>query len=126
MSVVGVVVPTIGQRPQYIESTLRSIRDAGESYVVLVGREDFNGKVYADSGLVDLYVDEDVASLPGKINQGFRALPREIEYITGVGDDDLLSANALVTAVRALQEPEEPVKNPSSFTKLNIFVSTDC
>ena len=109
MSVVGVVVPTIGQRPQYIESTLRSIRDAGESYVVLVGREDFNGKVYADSGLVDLYVDEDVASLPGKINQGFRALPREIEYITWVGDDDLLSANALVTAVRALQEPEEPV-----------------
>jgi GT2 family glycosyltransferase len=50
-----------------------------------------------------------VASLPGKINQGFRALPREIEYITWVGDDDLLSANALVTAVRALQEPEEPV-----------------
>jgi GT2 family glycosyltransferase len=109
MSVVGVVVPTIGQRPQYIESTLRSIREAGKSYVVLVGREDFNGKIYADSGLVDLYVDEDQPSLPGKINQGFRALPKEIEYITWVGDDDLLSRDALLRAVEVLERPEKPV-----------------
>jgi hypothetical protein len=109
MSVVGVVVPTIGQRPQYIESTLRSIREAGDTFVVLVGREDFNGKVFADSGLVDLYVDEDGPSLPGKINQGFRALPKEIEYITWVGDDDLLSSGALLRAVEVLDRPEKPV-----------------
>lgn len=109
MSIVGVVVPTIGQRPQYIESTLRSIREAGESYVVLVGREDFNGRIYADSGLVDLYVDEDEPSLAGKINQGFRSLPKEIEYITWVGDDDLLSRDALLSAVKVLDRPEKPV-----------------
>jgi hypothetical protein len=109
MSVVGVVVPTIGQRPEYIESTLRSIREAGETYVVLVGREDFNGKVFADSGLVDLYVDEYGPSLPGKINQGFRALPKDIEYITWVGDDDLLSPGALVQAVGVLDGPNKPV-----------------
>jgi hypothetical protein len=109
MSVVGVVVPTIGQRPQYIESALRSIREAGNTYIVLVGREDFNGEAFADSGLVDLYVDEDGPSLPGKINQGFRALPKEIEYITWVGDDDLLSPDSLVKAVAVLQRPEKPV-----------------
>jgi hypothetical protein len=109
MSVVGVVVPTIGQRPQYIESTLRSIREAGNTFVVLVGREDFNGKVFADSGLVDLYIDEDGPSLPGKINQGFRALPKEIEYITWVGDDDLLSPNSLNRVVAVLERPEKPV-----------------
>jgi len=109
MSVVGVVVPTIGQRPQYIESTLRSIREAGDTYIVLVGREDFNGKAFADSGVVDLYVDEDGPSLPGKINQGFRALPKEIGYITWVGDDDLLSPDALVKAVAVLERPEKPV-----------------
>jgi hypothetical protein len=109
MSVVGVVVPTIGQRPQYIEGTLRSIREAGATYVVLVGREDFNGKVFADSGLVDLYVDEDGPSLPGKINQGFMALPKDIEYITWVGDDDLLSPDALMKAVAVLERPERPV-----------------
>jgi GT2 family glycosyltransferase len=109
MSVVGVVVPTIGQRPQYIESTLRSIREAGKTFIVLVGREDFNGKVFADSGLVDLYLDEDGPSLPGKINQGFRALPKDIEYITWVGDDDLLSRGALLKAVAVLERPEKPV-----------------
>jgi GT2 family glycosyltransferase len=109
MSVAGVVVPTIGQRPQYIESTLRSIREAGDTYIVLVGREDFNGKAFADSGLVDLYVNEDGPSLPGKINQGFRALPKEIEYITWVGDDDLLSPDSLVKAVAVLERPEKPV-----------------
>jgi hypothetical protein len=109
MSVVGIVVPTIGQRPQYIESTLRSIRNAGETFVVLVGRKDFNGKTHADSGLVDLYLDEEDPSLPGKINQGFRALPKEIEYITWVGDDDLLSANALLAAVALLEGPEKPI-----------------
>jgi hypothetical protein len=109
MSIVGVVVPTIGQRPQYIESTLRSIRNAGETFVVLVGRKDFNGKTHADSGLVDLYLDEEGSSLPGKINQGFKALPKEIEYITWVGDDDLLSPGALLRAVEVLQRPEKPV-----------------
>jgi hypothetical protein len=49
MAVVGVVVPTIGQRPQYLESTLSSIREAGDTFVVLVGREDFNGKVSGPS-----------------------------------------------------------------------------
>ncbi len=106
---VGVVVPTIGGRPQYIESTLRSIRQAGETFVVLVGRADFNGKTYADSGLVDLYLDEEGPSLPGKINQGFQALPKEIEYITWVGDDDLLSPASLVKALEVLSGPERPV-----------------
>lgn len=106
---VGVVVPTIGQRPQYIESTLKSIRGAGETFIVLVGRKDFDGKEYADSGLVDLYLDEEGPSLPNKINQGFRALPKEVEYITWVGDDDLLSPNALVRAVEVLSGPKKPV-----------------
>ena len=109
MSVVGVVVPTIGQRPQYIEGSLRSIRQAGETFVVLVGRADFNGKTYSDSGLVDLYLDEEGPSLPGKINQGFRALPKEIEYITWVGDDDLLTPKSLVKAVEVLSGPKRPV-----------------
>jgi len=109
MSAVGVVVPTIGERPQYLESTLKSIREAGESYVVLVGRKGFDGSSFQKTGLVDLYVDEDDTSVPNKINQGFRALPASIEYITWIGDDDLLAPGALETAVKALNKPEKPV-----------------
>jgi hypothetical protein len=109
MPAVGVVVPTIGERPQYLERTLKSIREAGESYIILVGRKGFDGISFQKSGLVDLYVDEDETSVPNKINQGFRALPASIEYITWIGDDDLLSSGALETAVQALNKPEKPV-----------------
>jgi hypothetical protein len=109
MPAVGVVVPTIGERSQYLESTLKSIRDAGNSYIVLVGRKGFDASSYQKSGLVDLYVDENGPSVPNKINQGFRALPENIEYMTWIGDDDLLSPGALGIAVRALEKPEEPV-----------------
>ena len=105
----GVVVPTIGERPQYLESTLKSIREAGESFIVLVGRYGFDASSYQEAGLVDLYVDEVEASVPNKINQGLRALPENIEYITWIGDDDLLSPGALGTAVQALEKPEKPV-----------------
>jgi hypothetical protein len=109
MPAVGVVVPTIGERPQYLETTLKSIREAGDSYIVLVGRKGFDASSYQKSGLVDLYVDELGASVPKKINQGFRALPENIEYITWIGDDDLLAPGSLGVATRALDKPEQPV-----------------
>ena len=109
MPAVGVVVPTIGERPQYLESTLKSIREAGESFIVLVGRRGFDGSSFQKTGLVDLYVDEDETSVPNKINQGFSALPENIEYITWIGDDDLLSPGVLEIAVKVLNKPEKPV-----------------
>ena len=109
MPAVGVVVPTIGERPQYLETTLKSIREAGESFIVLVGRAGFDASSYQNAGLVDLYIDEDEPSVPNKINQGFRALPKNIEYITWIGDDDLLAPGALAIAVQALDKPERPV-----------------
>jgi GT2 family glycosyltransferase len=109
MPAVGVVVPTIGERPQYLESTLKSIREAGESYIVLVGRKGFDATSYQESGLVDLYLDELETSVPNKINQGFKALPENIEYITWIGDDDLLAPGSLSVVVDALGKPEKPV-----------------
>jgi GT2 family glycosyltransferase len=109
MPAVGVVVPTIGERPQYLDITLKSIREAGESFIVLVGRKGFDAASYQKAGLVDLYVDELESSVPKKINQGFRALPENIEYITWIGDDDLLSPGSLSVAVNVLGRPEKPV-----------------
>ena len=109
MPAVGVVVPTIGERPQYLDITLKSIREAGDSYIVLVGRKGFDASSYQNSGLVDLYIDELETSVPNKINQGFKALPEKIEYITWIGDDDLLAPGSLSFAVSALSQPEKPV-----------------
>jgi GT2 family glycosyltransferase len=109
MPAVGVVVPTIGERPQYLDITLKSIREAGDSYIVLVGRKGFDATLYKKAGLVDFYVDEIETSVPNKINQGFRALPENIEYITWIGDDDLLAPGSLSVTVNALGKPEKPV-----------------
>jgi hypothetical protein len=109
MSIVGVVVPTIGGRPQYLDITLESIREAGDSYIVLVGRKGFDASFYQKKGLVDLYIDELETSVPKKINQGFRALPENIEYITWIGDDDLLAPGSLSVAVNVLGRKEKPV-----------------
>jgi GT2 family glycosyltransferase len=109
MPAVGVVVPTIGERPQYLDSTLKSIREAGDSYIVLVGRTGFDASSCQKEGLVDLYIDEVETSVPNKINQGFRALPESIEYITWIGDDDLLAPDSLSIAVNVLSKPEKPV-----------------
>jgi hypothetical protein len=109
MPAVGVVVPTIGERPQYLDITLKSIREAGDSYIVLVGRKGFDATSYQKAGLVDLYIDELETSVPNKINQGFRALPESIEYITWIGDDDLLATGSLSVVVSALSKPEKPV-----------------
>ena len=109
MPAVGVVVPTIGERPQYLETTLKSIREAGDSYIVLVGREGFDCSSLQSAGLVDLYIDEAEASVPNKINQGFKSLPQDIEYITWIGDDDLLAPKALDFAVQVFDKPDRPV-----------------
>jgi GT2 family glycosyltransferase len=109
MPAVGVVVPTIGERPQYLDITLKSIREAGDSYIVLVGRKGFDATSYQKAGLVDLYIDELETSVPNKINQGFRALPENIEYITWIGDDDLLAPGSLSIASGVLSQPEKPV-----------------
>jgi hypothetical protein len=109
MPAVGVVVPTIGERPQYLDITLKSIREAGDSFIVLVGRKGFDASLYQNSVLVDLYIDELETSVPKKINQGFRALPENIEYITWLGDDDLLAPGSLSLAVSALSQPAKPV-----------------
>jgi GT2 family glycosyltransferase len=58
---------------------------------------------------VDLYIDEVETSVPNKINQGFRALPENIEYMTWIGDDDLLAPGALSIAVQALENQDKPV-----------------
>lgn len=109
MPAVGVVVPTIGERPQYLETTLKSIRAAGDSFIVLVGRAGFDASSYKKAGLVDLYVDEEDTSVPNKINQGFRSLPANIEYITWIGDDDLLASGSLEAATKAFGKPGQPV-----------------
>jgi GT2 family glycosyltransferase len=91
----GVVVPTLGQRDDYLGLSLRSIRDAGESYILLVAPSSFDTASLLAAGLIDEAVAETGKSLPAAINQGFAALPADIRYVAWLGDDDLLRPQSL-------------------------------
>jgi hypothetical protein len=106
---VGVVIPTIGQRPEYLPLALRSIRKAGPAYILLVGNESFNFDDFVEQGLIDQYCDEPESGLAEKINFGLRELPRDIEYITWLGDDDLLTEGSLDLVLNRIMQPDLPV-----------------
>jgi GT2 family glycosyltransferase len=106
---VGIVVPTIGQRPEYLPLALKSIREAGNAYVLLVGNKGFDATSFLDSGLIDKYIDEENPGLAAKINFGFRALPEQIQYINWLGDDDLLTKGSLEVALDRITQQDQPV-----------------
>lgn len=106
---VGIVVPTIGGRPEYLPLALQSIRDAGNAYVILVGNKGFDASGFLKSGLIDEYLDEPEPGLAAKINFGFHSLPRDIRFINWIGDDDLLTPGSLNEASARLAQSDEPV-----------------
>jgi hypothetical protein len=109
---VGIVVPTIGGRPEYLPLALKSIREAihdGGVYVILVGNPGFDAKAFLKQGLIDEYLDEPGPGLAEKINFGLRALPADIEYFNWLGDDDLLTPGSLEAALERIQAPDKPV-----------------
>jgi hypothetical protein len=109
MTEVGRVVPTIGQRPEYLSLALKSIRQAGNAYVLLVGNKGFDAQPLKAAELIDQYLDEQDPALASKINFGFRSLPEDIKYINWLSDDDLLTPAALDIALMRIKQPDQPV-----------------
>lgn len=102
--VTAVVVPTLGQRPEYLSQSLASIRAAGTSYILMVAPAHFDATELIDSGLLDEKLDETGRSLAAAINQGFAALPDSVQYMSWLGDDDLLMPGALEVTEKFLIE----------------------
>jgi len=96
---VGIVVPTLGKRPDYLIQCLESIRKAntkGQSpFVTIVAPKSFEPTIYLDAGLVNKVVDDPGTGLPGAINLGISSMPEGIKYVNWLGDDDLLVAGSL-------------------------------
>jgi hypothetical protein len=105
----GIVVPTIGGRPEYLPLALQSIRDAGNAYVLLVGNKGFDAKEFLASGLIDKYLDEPEQSVAAAINFGIQSLPSDIQFINWLGDDDLLTPGSITAALERISNEDSPV-----------------
>jgi GT2 family glycosyltransferase len=100
---VGIVVPTLGTRTDYLEQNLRSIRAAGEAYVLVVAPKSFDQAKLKNAGLIDQFVEDPKQGLAEAINLGFERMPKNIELINWLGDDDLLTKDSLEKSSKALQ-----------------------
>jgi hypothetical protein len=100
---VGIVVPTLGTRPDYLELTLKSIRKAGLAHICIVAPSSCDFSELLRSGAIDAVVVDPGQGLPAAINAGLRSLPTEILYTTWLGDDDLLEPHSITLTSEVLR-----------------------
>jgi GT2 family glycosyltransferase len=106
---VGIVVPTLGQRPDYLEQCLRSIRSAGEAHILIVAPASLNTSPLQSAGLIDSVAIDGGGGLPSAINQGMRMLPASIEYVNWLGDDDRLIPGSITACTDVLDSKQDAV-----------------
>lgn len=99
---VGVVVPTLGTRLEYLEECLKSIKQAGSCVVAIVAPP--NAPIDSLSHLFDYRIDDPKTGLPTALNLGLNSFPENIKYITWIGDDDVYAPLAITKAVSILSK----------------------
>ena len=107
MSDVGIVVPTMGTRPNFLQECLKSIQACGDAYVVVVAPEVNITKSLPSSLYNDIQLDRG-KGLAAAINTGMDSFPEEINFVNWLGDDDTLVAPLELTA-NALRNREDAV-----------------
>ena len=100
---IGIVVPTLGTRPDFLNQALRSIRAAGECHIVVVAPEPESIRKNYSEKLFDSVIEDPKSGLPQAINAGMHSMPPSIKYVNWLGDDDLLTPNCLTTTSQTLE-----------------------
>ena len=99
---IGIVVPTLGTRPEYLTQCLRSIRAAGSSLIHIVMPPSVSLPPEITSDLYDRVVADPGIGLAAAIHAGLVSFPEQVRFINWLGDDDLLKPEALDVALQAL------------------------
>jgi hypothetical protein len=103
---IGIVVPTLGTRPEFLEQCLRSIRQSGDCWIALVVPNAIDISRFEEMGLCNQRVDDPKKGLAMAINAGIMSLPSEIEFVNWLGDDDLLEPASLNYMARLLHDKQ--------------------
>jgi glycosyltransferase involved in cell wall biosynthesis len=104
---VAIVVPTLGIRTDYLRLSLSSLRNSGAGLLCIIAPQELNLDDFASENLFDLRIDDDGDGLANAINKAFSSLPSEIDFMSWLGDDDLIEVNALsIARERMISDPE--------------------
>jgi hypothetical protein len=100
---IGIVVPTLGTRPEYLAQCLRSIRGAGTSliHIVMPISVPLPPEITAD--LYDRVIADPGTGLAAAIHTGLITFPEPVRFINWLGDDDLLKPGSLEIISHALR-----------------------
>lgn len=105
---VGVVIPTLGLRPDFLCQCLASVRTHSDAHIciVLPDKSDLVQSVVREC---DSLVIDPGRGLASAINAGVRSLPPEIRYVNWLGDDDLLLGEGHEPLVSLLESESNAV-----------------
>lgn len=106
---IGIVVPTMGTRPELLNLCLKSIREAGPAFVAIVAPTDKVVSDRLDKSLFDLFVPDPMLGLAAAVNAGIAALPKTALFVNWLGDDDLLVPGSLGIALEVLRNDPKAV-----------------
>ena len=101
---IGIVVPTLGTRSNFLKQTLKSIRLAGTCYITVVSPEESALAPLVEANLFDQWVQDPMQGLAKAINTGIKSMPVTVQYFNWLGDDDTLTPNSLAYSSRVLDE----------------------
>lgn len=99
---IGIVIPTMGTRPVFLQESLASIRRAGHATVCIVAPFNASIDTILNPDSYEILVTDPGKGLSAAIDAGLRSFPANIQYINWVGDDDLLIENSLTHAFEIL------------------------
>ena len=106
---VAIVVPTLGIRTDYLRQSLTSLRNSGAGMLCIIAPPHLNLDDFVSENLFDLRIDDDGDGLANAINKAFSLLPRDVEFMSWLGDDDLIEVNALSIARERMISDSEVV-----------------
>jgi len=106
---VGIVVPTLGTRLEYLIESLTSIRKVDNCHIAIVAPDPTHIQLNVDSMLFDSIVVDPGGGLSCAINLGIESLPNSVVYVNWLGDDDLLVSDTLRIAVEYLDTHQNTV-----------------
>jgi glycosyltransferase involved in cell wall biosynthesis len=98
-----IVIPTLGQRLDYLRQTLESIRRQSVEVDIAVVTPSSAAAARALAHEFGAMVLDDPGSLPGAINRGVESAGPHHQYVNWLGDDDLLTDDSLDFTVGALE-----------------------
>ena len=91
---IGIVIPTLGERPSFILECIKSVRAAGESRIAIVAPNDIRERLSGLGVSPDIFVDDPGRGAAAAINAGVKAFAADVTSVGWIGDDDLLAQDS--------------------------------